>query len=275
MRESGQPKATMLKRDVREARGDLMVEDISLSFGGIQALDRVSLRARPGLVTGIIGPNGAGKSSLLNCVNGLYRAQSGRILLDGQEITGLRPHQVARSGVSRTFQHIELSPDATALESVLLGRHIHSQTFMIEDILWWGRGRSTELEQRGYVEGVMHEFGLLEFRDTAVSALPFGTQKLIDLARAVTVEPALLLLDEPSSGMTQEEKKVVAGQIQRLRDERSLTQVVIEHDTGFIADVCDHLVVLDYGRVIAQGEPRSVLREDVVVKAYIGAALDE
>ena len=259
---------------VATARGELKITDVSLAFGGTRALSNVSLRIAPGLVTGIIGPNGAGKSSLLNCINSLYRPQHGRIELDGQDITDLRPHQVAQRGVARTFQHIELSPDSTALESVLSGRHAHFRLSVIEEMLWIGRGKRQEMAQRAAAEDLLDEFGLHDVRNTPVAELPYGTQKLIDLARAVSVDPAVLLLDEPSSGMTPEEKRLVSDEIQRLKTDRSLTQVVIEHDVGFIVEVCDYLIVLDFGMVIAQGPPREVLRNDVVVAAYLGNVVE-
>lgn len=251
----------------------LEASNVSLRFGGTVALEDVSLRAASGKITGIIGPNGAGKSSLLNCINGLYRPQEGQIIFDGIELIGLPPHQIARLGIARTFQQIELSPDATVAESVLTGRHIAVDTNVIQELFWFGKAASEEDVHRRYVESLLADFDLAKYHGTAVSELPYGLQKLVDFARALAYEPTILLLDEPSSGMNRHEKEVVSDHIRRLTDEQNLTQVVIEHDMGFIRQVCDYLYVLNFGRVIASGPPEEALNDPEVVEAYLGPDL--
>jgi branched-chain amino acid transport system ATP-binding protein len=250
----------------------LRVEGLDLWFGGTHALDHVEIEIGGGEVFGIIGPNGAGKSSLLNCINGYYRPQEGRVVLGERELTGMRPHQIARFGVGRTFQNIELSPGSTVLENAMLGRHIHMRTGAVREALHIGSGRREEARQRAQVEDVLAFLGLARLRHHPVSDLPYGQQKLVELARALAMEPSVLLLDEPTAGMTADERADVAAQIVRLRRETEITQVLIEHDAGFIRELCDRVVVLDFGRVIALGEPREVMADPKVIEAYLGTS---
>lgn len=253
----------------------LSITGLSLRFGGTQALDDVSLDVADGNIVGIIGPNGAGKSSLLNCVSGFYRAEAGAIVLEGVELTRLQPFQVARLGVARTFQNVELFRDASALENIMLGRHLHMKTSVLAAALRWGPGLREEVRHRRKVEEVIAFLEIERLRHVAVGKLSYGQQKLVEIGRAMAVEPKLLLLDEPTSGMNREEKEDVARFLLRLKYEMGLTQVLIEHDTRFIGDLCDSVVVLDFGKLIASGVPRDVLRAEAVVEAYVGRTATE
>lgn len=221
---------------------------------------------------GIIGPNGAGKSSLLNVVNGYYRPRSGRVRCSGVDLLGSRPHQIAGLGISRTFQNIELSPEATVHDNVLLGRHRHLRTTVVEEMTRLGRARREERRNRAQAERVIEFFGLDDVVDHPVSELPYGRQKLVELARAVSMEPRLLLLDEPTAGMTGAERSEIAEQIRRLRESRGVTIVIIEHDAGFIRELTSRIVVLDFGTVIALGETHEVMQRPAVVEAYLGSS---
>jgi branched-chain amino acid transport system ATP-binding protein len=255
----------------RSARGaELRIDGVSLAFGGNQALDAVSFTVPPGTVFGIVGPNGAGKTSLLNCINGFYRPQAGQVLLDEEPLTGLRPHQIARRGIGRTFQNVELFQDADVLDNIMLGRHLHMRGTVFAAALHWGRGRQEEARNRLAVERVIKFLEIEDLRKRAVANLPWGMQKLVEIGRALSTEPRLLLLDEPTSGMNREEKEDVARAIVRMRREVGITQVLIEHDMRFVSDLCDHVVVLDFGRLIAEGTPAEISRDERVVEAYIG-----
>jgi branched-chain amino acid transport system ATP-binding protein len=248
----------------------LGVEGVDLWFGGTHALDHVSFDVRQGETFGIIGPNGAGKSSLLNCVNGYYRPTEGRVTFKGRDLRGMAPHRIAALGIGRTFQNIELSPDSTVLQNVMLGRHIHIRTGVIREILRIGPAQREEARQREKVEEILAFLGLARLRHHPVSDLPYGQQKLVELARALAMEPAVLLLDEPTAGMTGDERADVGVQIRRLNQEMGITQVLIEHDAGFIRELCDRVVVLDFGRVISMGTPDEVMADPAVIEAYLG-----
>jgi branched-chain amino acid transport system ATP-binding protein len=249
---------------------ELQIEQVSLAFGGNQALDSVSFVVPTGSVFGIVGPNGAGKTSLLNCINGFYRPESGRILFEGTPITGLRPYKVARRGIGRTFQNVELFQDATTLDNIMLGRHLHMSSTVFAAALHWGPGRREEARNRLAVERVIKFLEIEDLRKRPVASLPWGMQKLVEIGRALSTEPRLLLLDEPTSGMNREEKEDVARAIVRMQREMGITQVLIEHDMRFVSDLCDQVVVLNFGRLIASGTPAEISRDEQVVEAYIG-----
>ncbi|MPY91871.1 MAG: ATP-binding cassette domain-containing protein [Acidimicrobiia bacterium] len=253
----------------------LEIDQVSLAFGGNQALDSVSFGVPAGSVFGIVGPNGAGKTSLLNCVNGFYRPQSGRILFEGTPITGMRPYEIARRGVGRTFQNVELFQDATTLDNIMLGRHLHMRSSVFASAIHWGRGRREEARHRLAVERVIKFLEIEHLRKRAVANLPWGMQKLVEIGRALSTEPRLLLLDEPTSGMNREEKEDVARAIVRMKREMGITQVLIEHDMRFVSDLCDHVVVLDFGRQIAYGTPAEISRDERVIEAYLGRGLQK
>ena len=248
----------------------LDIESVDLWFGGTQALNDVTFSVSEGETFGIIGPNGAGKSSLLNVINGYYQPRAGRVRWLNRDLRRCPPHQIARLGIARTFQNIELSPDATVLDNVMLGRHLYFRGTIAGEILRAGRYSREEQLNRERAEEVLGFFGLRTSRDHPVSSLPYGRQKLTELARAVAMEPKLLLLDEPTAGMTGEERAVIVDQIRSLRASRKLTIIIIEHDAGFIRELTSRVVVLDFGQVIALGETHDVMERPAVIEAYLG-----
>lgn len=249
---------------------ELVAEKVSVEFGGVHALSDVSVRIKPGSTVGIIGPNGAGKTSLLNCLNGFYRATSGRLRFGDVDITRMTPHRIAQLGISRTFQSMELVQEATVLQNILLGRHLHMRRGLLAAMLYVGPARAEEVAQREAVEEVIEFLEIERLRYREVGSLSAGQQKLIGLARALASEPSVILLDEPSAGMNREERSDVARFMLRIRNERPMTQVLIEHDVRFVRDICDYVYVLDFGTVIAEGPPLEVLRDEAVVAAYTG-----
>jgi branched-chain amino acid transport system ATP-binding protein len=249
----------------------LKIEGLSLRFGGIVALDDVTLQVRERELMAIVGPNGAGKTSLLNCITGAYRATAGRIAFEGTDITRARAHTAARRGIARTFQHNELFPQLTTIENLLLGRHA-ALTYGLLGAAWYlGRCRSWEMQQRERVEAVIEFFELEPYRKRLVGDLPYGIQKLIGLARAFANEPRLVLLDEPSAGLNRQEKEDIARYLLRVRHDFAPTIVWIEHDMQLVRDLADRVFVLHYGRELATGAPTEVLADPRVVQAYVGA----
>jgi branched-chain amino acid transport system ATP-binding protein len=249
----------------------LAVEELRLAFGGLQVLDRVSLAVRPRELFALVGPNGAGKTSLLNCVNGIYRPGGGRIALAGVEITRRPPHQIAAAGVARSFQLVELFGHMSVLDNLLLGRHVHMRTGVLAGGLFWGRAAREEVAQRRVVEEVLTFLELEPYRRRPVVDLAYGVQKLVGIGRALALEPRLLLLDEPSSGMNRQEKEDLARFLLRIARERDVTMLWIEHDMQLVADLADRIAVLNHGQKIADGPPGEVLRAREVVEAYLGA----
>jgi branched-chain amino acid transport system ATP-binding protein len=249
----------------------LKVENVSLRFNGIIALDNLSLAVDAGELMAIVGPNGAGKTSLLNCITGAYHASDGQISFQETDITAAAAHTAAKRGIARTFQHNELFPQLTTLENLLLGRHVSLNYDLLSAGLYFGRCRSWELQQRNKIEEVIDFFELEPFRKQIVGDLPYGIQKLIGLARAFAAEPRLVLLDEPSAGLNRQEKEDLARYLLRIRHEFALTMVWIEHDMQLVRDLADRVLVLHYGRQLAFGSPEQVLIDPRVVEAYIGA----
>ncbi|MCZ6553104.1 MAG: ABC transporter ATP-binding protein [SAR324 cluster bacterium] len=252
----------------------LQVEDISLSFGGLKALDRVSLEIREGEILAIIGPNGAGKTSLLNVINGVYHPQQGRVLFEGQDRTRFRPHAVANQGVARTFQNLGLFRAMTVLENLMTGRKkfIHTNFFL--QAMFWGPAQKAEIEQRERVEQIIDFLGIEHIRKVPVGTLPYGMQKRVELGRALAAEPKLLLLDEPMAGMNLEEKEDISRFILDANEELGITIALIEHDMGVVMDICDRIVVLDYGSKIADGPPAEIRNHPDVIRAYLGTTDD-
>jgi branched-chain amino acid transport system ATP-binding protein len=248
----------------------LQVSGLSLSFGGLQVLNDVSFSLAKGAVVGIIGPNGAGKTSLLNCINGAYRPQSGSIAFDGESLLEKRPSSIAKIGVARTFQAVQLIPGLSVMENVLLGRHIRQSRNLFAALMYWGPGKSVERQQRWEVGRILELLGLSALADREAVTLPYGQQRLVELARVMASEPRLLLLDEPTSGMSRAERAEIGSIIRSLAD-GGLSQLIVEHDVGFISNLCDEVIVLNFGRIIAQGTPSTVLQEEHVVEAYIGS----
>lgn len=248
----------------------LQVESVSLRFGGIVALDNVSLAVETGQMMAIVGPNGAGKTSLLNCVAGAYHASGGRIVFDGADISQVPAHTAVKRGIVRTFQHNELFPQLTTLENLLIGRHGSLNYGLLSAGLFFGRCRAWELKQREKVEEVIEFFELEPYRKQLVGDLPYGIQKLISLARAFAAEPRLVLLDQPSAGLNRQEKEDLARYLLRVRHEFAPTIVWIEHDMQLVRDLADRVFVLHYGKELATGSPDEVLTNPKVIEAYIG-----
>jgi branched-chain amino acid transport system ATP-binding protein len=258
----------------RDKTGDdriaLEVHEISLAFGGVPALNKVSFEVREHEVRAIIGPNGAGKSSILNVINGVYRPQHGEVLWRGQRIEGMRPHRTARMGIARTFQNLALFKGMSVLDNVMAGRISKMRANLLQQAVRIGAAEREEIEQRRFVEGIIDFLQLQAFRRTPVGQLPYGLQKRVDLARALALQPLLLLLDEPMAGMNLEEKQDMCRFILDINDEFGTTIVLIEHDMGVVMDISDRVVVLDYGRKIGDGTPAEVRASREVIDAYLG-----
>ena len=256
--------------------GDILlsVKDISLRFGGVRALTNVSFDIHEGEIFAIIGPNGAGKSSMLNCINGFYHPQEGTITFKGAERRQMRPHEAAAQGISRTFQNIALFKGMTTLENVMTGRMLKMRASFVEQALYFGRGKREEIAHREKVEEVIDFLEIQAIRKTPVGRLPYGLQKRVELARALAAEPELLLLDEPMAGMNVEEKEDMCRFVLSTNHELGTTIALIEHDMGVVMDVSDRVVVLDYGRKLAEGTPDEIRVNQEVIDAYLGVSHD-
>jgi branched-chain amino acid transport system ATP-binding protein len=245
-------------------------ENVAINFGGIRAVDGVSFEVEAGQVFTIIGPNGAGKTTIFNLVSRIYDPSQGRLLFEGEDITGIAPHQIARRGIARTFQNIELFEHATVLQNLLLGRHAHKKSRFMEELLFLPRVRALELEHREAAEKVIDFLDLMPYRESFVVNLPYGVRKVVELGRALCTQPKLLLLDEPSSGLSVEETEGMAFWIEDIRTLLGITVLMVEHDMSLVSAVSDRVLALNYGRAIAQGTAREVQDHPEVVKAYLG-----
>jgi len=243
---------------------------LTINFGGIRAVDDVSFEVEPGQVFTIIGPNGAGKTTIFNLVSRIYEPLAGRLIFCDEDITEVPPHQIARRGIARTFQNIELFEHATVLQNVLLGRHAHTRSRFWQEVLFLPRVRALELEHREAAERVIDFLDLQAYRDSLVVNLPYGVRKVVEMARAVCTQPKLLLLDEPSSGLSVEETEDMAFWIQDIRTLLGITVLMVEHDMSLVSAVSDQVLALNYGRVLAVGTAREVQAHPDVVKAYLG-----
>ncbi len=246
------------------------VDAISLRFGGLKAVDAVSFAVERGEVFTIIGPNGAGKTSIFNIISRLYDATSGRLFFEEQDITEVPAHRVARLGIARTFQNIELFENASVLHNLLVGRHCHRSTRLWQEVLFLPKVRAAEREHRRRVEQVIELLNLQKYRDQPIGGLPYGVRKVCEVARALAIEPKLLLLDEPSSGLNVEETEGMAFWIQDIQKVLGITVLMVEHDMSLVNRVSDRVLALNYGRVIAQGTPAEVQSHPDVVAAYLG-----
>jgi len=247
----------------------LSVEDLELSFGGVKALSDVNIHVDKGELVAIIGPNGAGKTSLINCISGFYKPQRGRIYFDGRDITDLPPHERVRLGIVRTFQGIGIYPKLTVLENVMLGLHHKMSYTILEACVMKLRAFREEEKGRSATEDLLNKLGLLKFRDSLAGTLPPGIQKKVALARALAMEPTLLLLDEPMGGLSFEEKVELSNHIVDI-NESGVTVVLIEHDMNIIYDLAQRVIVMNEGRVIAEGKPDEVFNDPQVIMAYTG-----
>jgi branched-chain amino acid transport system ATP-binding protein len=248
---------------------ELEVAHVSRSFGGLRAVDDVSFTLTRGVVLGVVGPNGAGKTALLNCMNGIYRVEHGTISFRGRRIEGSRAHQIARAGVARTFQSTEHFADFCVLDHVLLGSFVDHHPGPIRCLLPLRSVLAAERSQRERAMALLEEFDLYRYASVPLRELPYGVQKLVDIARVMTQAPALLLLDEPTSGTTSGERAGIGKAVRRLR-ELNATMVVVDHDVDFVRRHCDQLLVMNYGKVLGIGKPDEILQREDVVKAYLG-----
>jgi branched-chain amino acid transport system ATP-binding protein len=251
----------------------LAVEGLTVRFAGVTALSDVSFAVQPGQLFAVIGPNGAGKTSLFNVISRVYQPAAGRVIFDGQDMAQLRIHQTARAGIARTFQNLGQFPFTTVLDYLLLGRHTRMRSGILLGGLYLGPARAEERANRAECLRILELLGLARVRDLPLGVLPYGLQKRADLARALAMRPKLLLLDEPVAGMSLEESRDMAAVILDIKEQLGVTQILVEHDMAMVMGIADRVLVLDFGRVIAEGEPAAVQANPDVIRAYLGEEL--
>ncbi|MFH1102760.1 MAG: ABC transporter ATP-binding protein [Pseudomonadota bacterium] len=253
------------------------IRHLSISFGGLRALNDICFEVQKGEIFAIIGPNGAGKTTLFNCINGIYRPEEGEILFKGQQLERKRPDKVARLGIARTFQNIELFRHMNTMENIMLGRHNHLKTGLFHGAFMWGKrsfAGKEETKHRRRVEEIIDFLDLQAVRNQIVAALPYGVQKVVELARALATEPELLLLDEPCAGMNSEEKQDMIFWIKDIQDLLGITILLIEHDMNMVMDISDRILVINFGRTVTQGFPEMVQKHPEVIRAYLGEDME-
>ena len=248
----------------------LRVENLSMAFGGITAVDDFSFSVEPGEVVALIGPNGAGKSTVFNAISRVYNVMRGRISYNGRDITRLKPHRIAGLGIARTFQNIELFDHSTVLHNLLIGRHTASRCNALQHLLYTGAVRREEISHRQHVEQVIDFFDLQAYRHTAITALPYGVRKIVEVARAVVLQPGLLLLDEPASGLSTEEATDMAFWIEDLQKEMGISVLMVEHNMALVSRVADRVIAMSDGRYLASGTAREVQQHPDVIYVYLG-----
>ena len=266
--------ATFPVSDPRADPGEvqLTVSGVSKHFGGVRAVEDVTLTVRCGELISIIGPNGAGKTSLLNMISGFYRPDTGSISFEGRDIIGTRPSGIAAMGIARTFQNIALFSGMTVLDNIMLGRHVHMKAGVLSSFVYWGLAQKEEVAHRARVEELIEFLELEDLRKQPTSGLAYGLRKRVELGRALALDPTVLLLDEPMGGMNQEEKEDMARYILEVNRQWGTTVILIEHDMAVVMDLSEHVTVLDRGRKIAEGSPGEVQRHPDVITAYLGTA---
>jgi branched-chain amino acid transport system ATP-binding protein len=258
------------------AQHHLEVHNLSLYFGGVQALNRVDLKVKKGIVFSLIGPNGAGKTSLINCISKFYIPHAGKIIFNGREITPLRPYEVARCGISRTFQNIELFKRMTVLDNIKLGRHIHLRSGPLAGMIYWGKAKREEEELETFLDREILDFlGLTPIKHRVVATLPYGLQKRVDLARALSPKPEFLILDEPVAGMNREERQDMMKHILEIKTSWGLTIFLIEHNMEVVMNISDWIAVMNFGEKIAEGEPEALKKNPEVIRIYLGHSFTE
>ena len=245
-------------------------QDIAMNFGGIRAVEGVSFTVEPGEVFSIIGPNGAGKTTIFNMISRIYTPSAGKLIFAGEDITSIPPHQIANRGIARTFQNIELFANATLLQNLLIGRHCHSQVGLLAQFGFLPSVRRAEIAHREKAEEVIEFLGLQRYRDQLIANLPYGVRKVVELGRALCIEPKLLLLDEPSSGLNVEETEEMAFWIDDIKKDLGITVIMVEHDMKLVSAVSDRVMALNYGRILAMGTSAEVQSDPEVIRAYIG-----
>jgi branched-chain amino acid transport system ATP-binding protein len=249
------------------------VENLSISFGGLDALSDINFEIEKGTIFAIIGPNGAGKTTLFNCINGIYRPGKGRIVFKDREIQGKKPDRIARLGIARTFQNIELFSHMSTMENLMLGRHLFIKSGLFRGAFLWGKqspAGKEEVAHRRKVEEIIDFLDLQAVRNKFVGALPYGIQKQVELGRALALEPELLLLDEPCAGMNSEEKQDMIFWVKDIQDELGVTILLIEHDMKMVMDISERILAINFGKTITEGSPDEVQRNPEVLKAYLG-----